>query len=121
MQNYDENREEYSRRDAFETERRIVEEVRTIENNADSYGEEVEIVARRAILAEPDELGTRGNGYEYEYKLSDGRVLSNDECWELANAHKIKNVIGSHNHGRKYIRSVGDGNPHNNLSDLPTF
>ena len=113
--------EEYDRHDAIETERRIVEEVRNIENNASTYGEEVEVIARRAIIAESDELGNRGNGYVYEYKLSDGRIVSNDEAWTLANAGRLKNVIGSHNHGRKHIRSVGDGNTKNNLSDLPTF
>ena len=113
--------EQYDRNAALETERRIMDDVRKIEQNTEMYGECVEVIARRSVIATPDELGDRGNGYEYEYKLSDGRVVSNDEAWNLANAGKLKNAIGSHNHGRKHIRSVGDGNTENNLSDLPTF
>lgn len=106
--------------DYFEVEQKIIKQIQEIKRNADSYGDVVEIVGRRAILAKSNN-GSRGNGYEFEYLLSDGRIMSNDQCWELANAGKIKNVISSHNHGRKYIRSVGDGMSENNLSNLPTF
>lgn len=106
--------------DYFEVEQKIIKQIQEIRRNADSYGDVVEIVGRRAILAKSNN-GGRGNGYEFEYLLSDGRIMSTDQCWELANAGKIKNVIGSHNHGRKYIRSVGDGMLENNLSNLPTF
>lgn len=104
----------------FEVEQKIIKQIQEIKRNADSYGDVVEIVGRRAVLAKSDN-GGRGNGYEFEYLLSDGRIMSNDQCWELANAGKIKNVISSHNHGRKYIRSVGDGMSENNLGNLPTF
>ena len=106
--------------DYFEVEQKIIKQIQEIKRNADSYGDVVEIVGRRAILAKSNN-GGRGNGYEFEYLLSDGRIMSNDQCWELANAGKIKNVISSHNHGRKYIRSVGDGMSENNLGNLPTF
>lgn len=106
--------------DYFEVEQKIIKQIQEIKRNADSYGDVVEIVGRRAILAKSNN-GGRGNRYEFEYLLSDGRIMSTDQCWELANAGKIKNVIGSHNHGRKYIRSVGDGMPENNLGNLPTF
>ena len=104
----------------FEVEQKIIKQIQEIKRNADSYGDVVEIVGRRAILTKSNN-GGRGNGYEFEYLLSDGRIMSTDQCWELANAGKIKNVIGSHNHGRKYIRSVGDGMLENNLGNLPTF
>ena len=104
----------------FEVEQKIIKQIQEIKRNADSYGDVVEIVGRRAILAKSNN-GGRGNRYEFEYLLSDGRIMSTDQCWELANAGKIKNVIGSHNHGRKYIRSVGDGVSENNLGNLPTF
>lgn len=106
--------------DYFEVEQKIIKQIQEIKRNADSYGDVVEIVGRRAVLAKSNN-GGRGNGYEFEYLLSDGRIMSNDQCWELANAGKIKNVISSHNHGRKYIRSVGDGMSENNLGNLPTF
>lgn len=106
--------------DYFEVEQKIIKQIQEIKRNADSYGDVVEIVGRRAILAKSNN-GGRGNRYEFEYLLSDGRIMSTDQCWELANAGKIKNVIGSHNHGRKYIRSVGDGMLENNLGNLPTF
>lgn len=106
--------------DYFEVEQKIIKQIQEIKRNADSYGDVVEIVGRRAVLVKSDN-GGRGNGYEFEYLLSDGRIMSNDQCWELANAGKIKNVISSHNHGRKYIRSVGDGMSENNLGNLPTF
>lgn len=101
-----------------ETERQIVEDVKYVQQHESEYGDVVDVVARRPIPADSD---GRGDGVVYEYKLSDGRVVSNDEAWELANAHKLRNIIGSHNHGRKYIRSVGDGDDENNLGNLPTF
>ena len=104
--------------DYFDVEQQIVNEIQQIKQNADNYGDVVEIVGRRSRLVESE---SRGNGYEYEYLLSDGRIVTNDQCWELANAGKIKNVIGSHNHARKYVRSVGDGTTENNLGNLPTF
>ena len=106
-------------RDYFEIERRIVDDVTRIKANADSYGEVVDVVGRRAVLARRE--NGRGSGYEYEYKLSDGRIVSNDYAWELANAGKLRNIIGSHNKGRKYIRAVGDGVSKNNLGALPRF
>lgn len=102
----------------YEVEQQIINQIQQIKANADSYGPVVDVVARRSIVADSD---GRGNGYEYEYQLSDGRIVSNDAAWELANAGKLNGVVGSHNHGRKYIRNVGDGNPDNNLGNLPTF
>lgn len=102
----------------FEVEQKLMSQIEKIQQNANSYGQIVEVVGRRSVISESD---GRGNGFEFEYKLSDGRIVSNDQAWELANAGKIKNVIGSHNHGRKYIRSVGDGVTDNNLGNLPTF
>lgn len=102
----------------YEVEQQIINQIQQIKSNADSYGPVVDVVARRSIVADSN---GRGNGYEYEYQLSDGRVVSNDVAWELANAGKLNGVVGSHNHGRKYIRNVGDGNPDNNLGNLPTF
>lgn len=106
-------------RDAYEIEREIIRQVQIIKMNADKYGEPTDVVGRRAVLARSS--NGRGNGYQFEYLLADGRVVSNDECWELANAGKLRNIIGSHNKGRKYIRSAGDGIRDNNLSNLPPF
>ena len=99
----------------LEEKRRIIEEIHKIRSNPDAYGEEVEIVAKRATLS------MKRRGYEYEFKLSDGRIVSNDEAWTLAIAGKIKNVIGSQNKGNKYIRTVGDGKLGNNLGAIPNF
>ena len=106
-------------RDAYEIEREIIRQVQIIKMNADKYGEPTDVVGRRAILARSS--NGRGNGYQFEYLLADGRVVSNDEAWELANAGKLKNIIGSHNKDRKYIRRVGDGVRENNLGNLPGF
>ena len=105
--------------DNFEIEREIIRQVQIIKMNADKYGKVVEVVGRRAVLARS--TNGRGNGYQFEYLLSDGRIVSNDYAWELANAGKLKNIIGSHNKGRKYIRKVGDGVTGNNLGNLPGF
>lgn len=99
-------------------EEELVAQVREIKNKAETYGEKVDVVGRRSVFAEGD---GRGNGYKYEYKLSDGRIVNGDEAWELANAGRLNGVVGSHNHGRKHIKNVGDGNVENNLGNLPSF
>ena len=104
--------------DYAETESKLIDEIQKIKQNADSYGDVVQVVGRRPKVADSN---GRGNGYAYEYKLSDGRVVSNDEAWTLANAGKLQGVTGSHNHGRKFIRGVGDGQTDNNLGNLPGF
>ena len=106
-------------RDAYEIEREIIRQVQTIKMNADKYGEPTDVVGRRAVLARSS--NGRGNGYQFEYLLADGRIVSNDEAWELANAGKLRSIIGSHNKSRKYIRRVGDGVRANNLGNLPGF
>ena len=106
-------------RDAYEIEREIIRQVQIIKMNGDKYGEPTDVVGRRAVLARSS--NSRGNGYQFEYLLADGRVVSNDEAWELANAGKLRNTIGSHNKDRKYIRRVGDGVRENNLGNLPGF
>ena len=105
--------------DAYEIEREIIRQVQIIKMNADKYGEPTDVVGRRAVLARSS--NGRGNGYQFEYLLADGRVVSNDEAWELANAGKLRNIIGSHNKSRKYIRRLGDGVRANNLGNLPGF
>lgn len=112
---------DYTRDDEYDyqIEREIIRQVQLIKMNADKYGEVTDVVGRRAVLARSST--GRGNGYQFEYLLADGRIVSTDECWELANAGKLRNIIGSHNKGRKYIRSAGDGIRDNNLSSLPGF
>ena len=105
--------------DAYEIEREIIRQVQIIKMNADKYGDPTDVVGRRAILARSS--NGRGNGYQFEYLLADGRIVSNDEAWDLANAGKLRSIIGSHNKSRKYIRRVGDGVRANNLGNLPGF
>lgn len=107
-------RDEYNQQLMLEVERKIIEDVQRVKANLDSYGDEVEVVAKRVVISED-------GGYEYEYKLSDDRVVSNDYAWEMAQAGRLRHIIGSHNKGKKHIKSVGDGRAENNLGSIPRF
>lgn len=90
--------------------KQIKKDLQYVRDHQDEYGEPVNVVGRRQAA---------GGGFEY--KLSDGRIVSNEEAWSLANAHKLKGFMGSHNNGRKYIKTIADGNPDNNITNLDTF
>ena len=67
------------------------------------------------------ELNERGNGYYYEYLLDDGTIVSDTQAYEMAINGQLEGIMGSHNKGRNYIRTIGDGKDGNDLNDLPTF
>ncbi|CAM2964466.1 DUF3892 domain-containing protein [Hathewaya histolytica] len=53
------------------------------------------------------------------YKLSNGKVVDKQEGVELAKQGKIDGVLVAHSKtGEEYLRTVGDGNPSNNLTNL---
>lgn len=108
----------YSSKTKFEIEKKIREDANYAKQNADKFGEVVDVVAYRSVLS-PTEDG--GYTTVRQYKLSDGRVVSNEEAWTLCNAGKIRGYIGSHNRGKKHIKAIGDGNVKNNLGNLPLF
>lgn len=116
--NYDNSYSNKTLKSKFEIEKKIREDANYAKQNADKFGEVVDVVAYRSVLS-PTEDG--GYTTVRQYKLSDGRVVSNEEAWTLCNAGKIRGYIGSHNRGKKHIKAIGDGNVKNNLGNLPLF
>ncbi len=55
------------------------------------------------------------------YQLSDGTIVSKDECLRLAKSGQIAGVGIAHNQGTEYIKSLPDQNANNNLSNLPVL
>lgn len=56
------------------------------------------------------------------FKLDDGRVLSFDECRQAINNGELPDLICTYGKSDAIIiRSQPDGDPSNNLSNLPTF
>lgn len=56
-----------------------------------------------------------------EFKLNDGTVYDFKECWDAINRGELDLIATTGKEGVSIIRSHGDGNPDNNLSNLPTF
>lgn len=56
-----------------------------------------------------------------QYQLSDGRIVGETEIVNLANQKLVSNVIVSSRDGEEYVRSIPDGDPSNNLQNLPRF
>ena len=54
------------------------------------------------------------------YKLDDGTVLDKNQGIALAKQGGIRGVAIATRNGSEYLRSLPDGNPQNNLSDLPS-
>lgn len=56
-----------------------------------------------------------------QYQLSDGRIVGETEIVELARQKSISNLIVAQREGTEYVRSIPDGDPDNNLQNLPRF
>lgn len=54
------------------------------------------------------------------YQLSDGTVMSKEECIQLAKQGGIAGVGVAHRGSTEYLKSIPDGSQNNNLSSLPT-
>ncbi|WP_085523025.1 DUF3892 domain-containing protein [Tuberibacillus sp. Marseille-P3662] len=56
------------------------------------------------------------------FKTSDGRELSYDDALQAVQSGQIADVnVGEARNGRPVIRGNPDGNPDNNLDQLPSF
>jgi len=63
-----------------------------------------------------------GDGDIVEMKLSSGQVVDYKQAQQLAKAGSIANVnVFRGRDGDEHIRSNADGDPSNNLDNLPTF
>lgn len=61
-------------------------------------------------------------GVIQEYQLCDGTVLGVDEAVQMVKNNEISNCnVGRTKDGKDVIRSNPDGDPSNNLDNLPTF
>lgn len=56
-----------------------------------------------------------------EFKLNDGRVVDFYGCKDLINEGKLDLISTTGKNGVEIIRSKPDGDPSNNLSELPEF
>lgn len=61
------------------------------------------------------------SGEIMEVKLDNGTVMSRDQAVMAAERGEIEDVIPAYRDGTSYLRSVGDGDPSNNLKNLPSF
>lgn len=59
--------------------------------------------------------------YTHEYLLDNGQIVTTEQAYDLASQGLLEGVGCAVNKGTKYIRSINDGNPNNNLQDLPEF
>lgn len=56
------------------------------------------------------------------FKLSDGRVVEKVVAFQMVNRGELKGYVsGVSSLGEAYIRSAADGDPTNNLGNLPSF
>ena len=56
------------------------------------------------------------------FKLDNGKELKFFDCYSAIERGEIEGVMATVGHsGAPIIRSLPDGNPSNNLSNLPTF
>jgi hypothetical protein len=63
-----------------------------------------------------------GDGDIIELKLSSGRVVGYKEAQAMAKEGRIEHVnVFRGRDGDEHLRSDADGNPDNNLDNLPTF
>lgn len=75
-----------------------------------------EVQKREVVAVRKDE-----NGNLSEFKLDDGTVYDFKGCWDAIGRGELDLVATTGTEGVPIIRSQGDGNPDNNLSNLPTF
>ena len=75
-----------------------------------------EVQKREVVAVRKDE-----NGNLSEFKLDDGTVYDFKECWDAIGRGELDLVATTGEEGVPILGSPGDGNPENNLSNLPTF
>lgn len=57
-----------------------------------------------------------------QYKLETGKIIGVEEAVKLAESHQLDNCNAfTTRNGSQAIRSNNDGDPSNNLDNLPTF
>lgn len=71
---------------------------------------------REVVAVRKDE-----NGNLSEFKLDDGTVYDFQECWDAINRGELNLIATIGKEGAPVIRSYGDGDKSNNLSNLPPF
>ena len=63
-----------------------------------------------------------GNGVINEYKLDDGSIIGVEQAVQMTKQEQIENCnVGKTKYGKEIIRSDRDGDPSNNLDNLPAF
>lgn len=62
-----------------------------------------------------------GDGNLIGFKLNDGTEYDFDQCWSAIERGELDLIATTGKDGAPVIRSKGDGNPYNNLSNLPEF
>lgn len=66
--------------------------------------------------------GDSSTGYTNQlFKLDNGQVITDEQAYDLASQGKLEGVLPVTNKGNKYVRAIADGNPDNNIDNLPTF
>lgn len=67
-------------------------------------------------------VAVRMNGSDVsQYKLSDGTIVDEQAAVLMVRNDEIQNCIVSNRNDVEYIRSLPDGDPNNNLQNLPRF
>ena len=61
------------------------------------------------------------NGELVAFKLNDGTVYDFNQCWDAVNRGELDLIATTGKSGAPVIRSRGDGDLDNNLSNLPVF
>lgn len=69
----------------------------------------------------PIDNAPRRTGWNYEYLLDNGQIVNTEQAYDMAMQGLLENIQCSTNKGVKYIKSLPDGNPDNDLQDLPSF
>lgn len=79
---------------------------------------------KRCIVGVHYERNDKGNSVIAQVKLNDGTIMDTGDAILAADRHELEGVTTGMTRGEdshETLRSVNDGNPANNLSNLPTF
>lgn len=89
--------------------------------SGDGSGKTYEQYVQEGKFLEP--IAVRKDGSEIiALKLSDGTIVSRSFAVQLCKAGLIPSCdVGESKYGEDYLRSRNDGDPSNNLSNLPMF
>ena len=76
-----------------------------------------EVIKMKIIAVQKDE-----NGTIQQYKLVNGSIIDVNQAIQMVNNKEIENCnVFTTKNGSQAIRSNNDGDPSNNLDNLPTF